>query len=58
MKAQLAYCVYCSYLAKPTMAPWPKVHPATEVVQTPNGPRALCEEHARDAIRKGEESEQ
>ncbi len=24
---------------------------AVEVVETPNGPRALCAEHARDAVR-------
>ena len=25
--------------------------PAVEIVETPNGPRALCAEHARDAVR-------
>lgn len=45
-------CVFCSYLGKIKMkyaipvVPW-----AVEIVETPNGPRALCERHARDAVR-------
>jgi hypothetical protein len=47
-----ARCVFCSYVAKRDkggrVVPSP---PAVEVVVTPNGPRELCERHAREAIR-------
>jgi hypothetical protein len=49
-------CVFCAYLVEAT-APDGRIEPAplaVEVVETPNGPRALCERHARDAVRKGD----
>ena len=49
-------CVFCAYSAKvrkkrnyTEIVPAPL---AVEIVETPNGPRALCEKHARDAVRK------
>lgn len=45
-------CVYCAYLehgrAHERIKPAPF---AVEIVETPNGPRALCFKHARDAVR-------
>ncbi len=49
-------CVFCVYRLQSGC--WGPVAAATVVVRTPNGQRALCAEHARDAIRKGEETEQ
>lgn len=50
--AAVDLCVYCSYVAKRDAKgrtiPSP---PAAETVETPNGPRALCAKHARDAVR-------
>ena len=48
-------CVYCAYNAEVIKHPgWKEIVPAplaVEVVETPNGPRALCAKHARDAVR-------
>ncbi len=45
-------CVFCSYVIQlredRTVLPSPI---AVEIVETPNGPRALCANHARDAVR-------
>lgn len=45
-------CAFCAYMveidAKRRLVPAPL---AVEVVETPNGPRALCARHARDAVR-------
>ncbi len=45
-------CVFCAYVPDLWPNNQPKAAPlAVEVVETPNGPRALCERHARDAVR-------
>ncbi len=44
-------CVFCAYIGKIHMKTVPVVPWATEIVETPNGPRALCAKHARDAVR-------
>lgn len=47
-------CVFCAYIGKIRMRTVPVIPMAAEIVETPNGPRALCERHARDAIRAGD----
>lgn len=44
-------CVYCAYIGKIRMKTVPIIPMAVEIVETPNGSRALCANHARDAIR-------
>lgn len=49
-------CVFCVYRLQSGC--WGPVALSVEDVLTLNGWRALCLEHARDAIRAGEETEQ
>ncbi len=45
-------CVFCAYIGKIHMSyGCPVIPMAVEIVETPNGPRALCEKHARAAVR-------
>lgn len=46
-------CVFCAYLV-PADGPREIAPPAVEIVDTPNGPRALCEKHAKYVVRKGD----
>ena len=50
----LERCVFCAYAPQldERARPFPAAH-AVEIVETPNGPRALCKRHARDAVRVG-----
>jgi hypothetical protein len=58
--SKLGGCVFCSYVVDAgavrngKRGGFDRVPDAVEIIETPNGPRALCAEHARYVVRKGD----